>query len=120
MNNAPASGYEEDVGSRTTVRVIAHSSTPHLKKNPKYLVDIPSPTEYVVGWGPAKALSTTGSGFAFNTLKASAEKYKKTGFFYLTQEQMNKADEIFEAETGVPRYVTLILFGYRHDTSQRQ
>ena len=54
-----------------------------------------------------------------NTLKASAEKYKKTGFFYLTQEQMNKADEIFEAETGVPRYVTLILFGYRHDTSQR-
>ncbi|XP_071802052.1 alpha-N-acetylgalactosaminide alpha-2,6-sialyltransferase 3-like isoform X1 [Asterias amurensis] len=103
MNNAPASGYEEDVGSRTTVRVIAHSSTPHLKKNPKYLVDIPSPTEYVVGWGPPKALSTTGSGFAFNTLKASAEKYKKTGFFYLTQEQMNKADEIFEAETGVPR-----------------
>ncbi len=106
MNNAPASGYEEDVGSRTTVRVIAHSSTPHLKQNHQNLVGKPSPAQYVVGWGPAKPMSTSGSGYAFNTLRDTAKKYKEAGFFYLTQEQMNKADEVFEAETGVQRYCT--------------
>ncbi|XP_038046300.1 alpha-N-acetylgalactosaminide alpha-2,6-sialyltransferase 3-like isoform X2 [Patiria miniata] len=102
MNDAPVPSYEEDVGSRTTVRVVGHAATPNLKNKRKFLLQ-DSSSRYVVGWGPSKAMQTNGKGYAYKHLKDLTQKFPKVGFFYLTQEQMAKADEIFEAETGKPR-----------------
>ncbi|XP_022101058.1 alpha-N-acetylgalactosaminide alpha-2,6-sialyltransferase 3-like isoform X2 [Acanthaster planci] len=102
MNDAPVPSYEEDVGSRTTVRVVGHAATPNLRNRRKYLLQ-ESSSRYVIGWGPAKPMQTNGRGYAYKYLKDLAKQFKEVDFFYLTQEQMAKADQIFEEETGKPR-----------------
>jgi hypothetical protein len=102
MNDAPVPSYEEDVGSRTTVRVVGHAATPNLRKHRKLLLR-DSPSRIVIGWGPAKPMQTNGKGYAYSHLKEVAKQFPSLDFFYLTQKQMAKADEIFEEETGMPR-----------------
>ncbi|KAJ7332578.1 hypothetical protein JRQ81_014758 [Phrynocephalus forsythii] len=59
MNNAPTKGYEDDVGKRTTVRVVSHTSVPLLLKNPEYFFKETNSTIYVI-WGPFRNMRKDG------------------------------------------------------------
>ncbi|NXY91802.1 SIA7C sialyltransferase, partial [Alcedo cyanopectus] len=61
MNNAPTRGYEEDVGRRTTVRVVSHTSVPLLLKDPRYFFREANGTLYVI-WGPLRNMRKDGGG----------------------------------------------------------
>nr|XP_046230600.1 alpha-N-acetyl-neuraminyl-2,3-beta-galactosyl-1,3-N-acetyl-galactosaminide alpha-2,6-sialyltransferase isoform X4 [Scatophagus argus] len=85
MNNAPTAGYERDVGVRTSVRVVSHTSVPLLVKNELHYFQQSADTTYVF-WGPERNMRQDGKGRIFNALLRIAKRMKtgaflSTGFF---------------------------------------
>uniref|UniRef100_A0A8C6UE61 Alpha-N-acetylgalactosaminide alpha-2,6-sialyltransferase 3 n=1 Tax=Neogobius melanostomus TaxID=47308 RepID=A0A8C6UE61_9GOBI len=105
MNNAPTSGYEKDVGSRTTVRVVSHTSAPLLIKNEHYFFTQSRNTTYVF-WGPERNMRQDGKGRIFNALLKMAKKYPDANIYSVTREKIQYCDNIFQNETGKNRMKT--------------
>lgn len=102
MNNAPTKGYEEDVGRRTTVRVVSHTSVPLLLKNPEYFFKETNNTVYVV-WGPFRNMRRDGNGIVYNMLKKTVDSYPTAKIYVTTEKRMSYCDAIFKKETGKDR-----------------
>lgn len=105
MNNAPILGYEKDVGSRTTVRVVSHTSVPLLMKNERYYFQQSADTTYIV-WGPERNMRQDGKGRIFNALLKIANKYPKVRIYAVTREKIEYCDIMFQNETGKNRMKT--------------
>lgn len=103
MNNAPTQGYEKDVGSRTTVRVVSHTSVPLLLKNERYYFQHSADTIYVF-WGPERNMRQDGKGRIFNVLLKIAMKYPNVRMYAVTREKILYCDRVFQNETGKNRY----------------
>uniref|UniRef100_A0A4W6D7E0 ST6 N-acetylgalactosaminide alpha-2,6-sialyltransferase 4 n=1 Tax=Lates calcarifer TaxID=8187 RepID=A0A4W6D7E0_LATCA len=102
MNNAPTQGYERDVGNRTSVRVVSHTSVPLLVKNEHYYFQESADTTYVV-WGPDRNMRQDGKGRTFNTLLRIAMKYPDVRIYAVTKEKIQYCDSVFQNETGKNR-----------------
>ncbi|XP_063284012.1 alpha-N-acetylgalactosaminide alpha-2,6-sialyltransferase 3 [Pelobates fuscus] len=102
MNNSPTKGYSEDVGEKTTVRVVSHTSVPLLLKNPDYFFKETNNTIYVI-WGPFRNMREDGKGIVYNMLKRTAEKYSNAKIYITTEKRMDYCDFIFKEETGRDR-----------------
>lgn len=105
MNNAPTQGYEKDVGSRTSVRVVSHTSVPLLVKNEHYYFNQSAGTTYVI-WGPERNMRQDGKGRTFNALLKVAEKYPNVRIYAVTSEKVQYCDGVFQNETGKNRMKT--------------
>ncbi|XP_043999876.1 alpha-N-acetyl-neuraminyl-2,3-beta-galactosyl-1,3-N-acetyl-galactosaminide alpha-2,6-sialyltransferase isoform X1 [Gambusia affinis] len=105
MNNAPTRGYEKDVGNRTTIRVVSHTSVPLLVGNEKYYFKQSASTTYVF-WGPKRNMRQDGKGIIFNVLLKLAIKYRKLNMYVLTQDKIEYCDSVFQNETGKNRMKT--------------
>lgn len=103
MNNAPTLGYEKDVGSSTSVRVVSHTSVPLLVKNERYYFQQSANTTYVF-WGPDRNMRQDGKGRIFNTLLKIAKKYPNVRIYTVTREKIQDCDSVFQNETGKNRY----------------
>uniref|UniRef100_A0A803K672 ST6 (alpha-N-acetyl-neuraminyl-2,3-beta-galactosyl-1,3)-N-acetylgalactosaminide alpha-2,6-sialyltransferase 3 n=1 Tax=Xenopus tropicalis TaxID=8364 RepID=A0A803K672_XENTR len=104
MNNAPTKGYTEDVGKRTTVRVVSHTSVPLLLKDPKYFFKEANNTIYVI-WGPFRNMRDDGKGIIYNMLKRTAESYRSAKIYITTELRMKHCDHMFKEETGRDRHL---------------
>lgn len=102
MNAAPTQGFEADVGNKTTVRVISHSSVRRLTHNEAFFFNQEANTRYVV-WGPERNMRNDGKGRVFNILVKLALKYPSTHIYALSREKMMQCDRIFQNETGKNR-----------------
>ncbi|XP_058861237.1 alpha-N-acetylgalactosaminide alpha-2,6-sialyltransferase 3-like [Acipenser ruthenus] len=102
MNNAPTLGYEDDVGSKTSLRVISHTSVPLLLRNETRFFRQEADTVYVV-WGPERNMRQDGKGRVYNALVKVTEKYPDAHIYMLTREKMLECDGIFQNETGKDR-----------------
>lgn len=102
MNNAPTQGFERDVGRRTTLRVVSHTSVPLLLQKPQYFFGQANDTVYVV-WGPLRNMRKDGKGIVYNMLKQAAENYPQARIYVTTEERMNYCDTVFKKETGKDR-----------------
>ncbi|XP_030219635.1 alpha-N-acetylgalactosaminide alpha-2,6-sialyltransferase 3 [Gadus morhua] len=110
MNNAPVRGFEGDVGRRTTLRVVSHTSVPLLLKRPQHFFGASSAgassgandTVYVV-WGPLRNMRRDGRGVVYNMLRQAAERYPQARIYVTTEERMNHCDTVFKKETGKDR-----------------
>ncbi|KAL2097827.1 hypothetical protein ACEWY4_007034 [Coilia grayii] len=102
MNNAPTRGFEGDVGQRTTLRVVSHTSVPLLLQKPQYFFGQANDTVYVV-WGPLRNMRKDGKGIVYNMLKQAAENYPQARIYVTTEERMNYCDMVFKKETGKDR-----------------
>lgn len=107
MNNAPTHGYERDVGSKTSLRVVSHTSVPLLLKNESYYFRQMTGTTYVI-WGPERNMRQDGKGRIFNILLKVATKYPKAKMYVVTREKIQYCDSIFQNETGKNRYSKVI------------
>lgn len=105
MNNAPTVGYEKDVGSHTTLRVVSHTSAPLLIKNEQYYFRQSINTTYVF-WGPERNMRQDGKGKVFNALLKMAKKYPDTKIYSVTREKIQYCDNVFQKETGKNRMKT--------------
>uniref|UniRef100_A0A452HCL4 Uncharacterized protein n=1 Tax=Gopherus agassizii TaxID=38772 RepID=A0A452HCL4_9SAUR len=102
MNNAPTKGYEVDVGKKTTIRVVSHTSVPLLLKNPEYFFKETNSTIYVI-WGPFRNMRKDGNGIVYNMLKKAVDSYPDAKIYVTTEKRMNYCDGVFKEETGKDR-----------------
>uniref|UniRef100_A0A8D2QKI8 ST6 N-acetylgalactosaminide alpha-2,6-sialyltransferase 4 n=1 Tax=Zosterops lateralis melanops TaxID=1220523 RepID=A0A8D2QKI8_ZOSLA len=102
MNHAPTAGYERDVGARSTIRVVSHTSVPLLLGNQPYFFQQSQKTLYFI-WGPAKKMSREKMGSTYRALLKVVEKYPQLQIYTLTEEKMTYCDDIFQNETGKNR-----------------
>lgn len=102
MNNAPTRGFEHDVGRRTTLRVVSHTSVPLLLQKPQYFFGQGNDTIYVV-WGPLRNMRKDGKGIVYNMLRQAAENYPHARIYVTTEDRMNYCDMVFKKETGKDR-----------------
>ncbi|XP_013862033.1 alpha-N-acetyl-neuraminyl-2,3-beta-galactosyl-1,3-N-acetyl-galactosaminide alpha-2,6-sialyltransferase [Austrofundulus limnaeus] len=105
MNNAPTAGYEKDVGSRTSVRVVSHTSVPLLVKNERHYFQQRAGTTYVF-WGPERNMRQDGKGHVFNVLLRMAAKYPNVRLYAMTKDKIEDCDGVFQNETGKDRMKT--------------
>lgn len=108
MNDAPTVEYENDVGSRTSVRVASHTSVPLLLKNKRYYFQESGNTTYVF-WGPERNMRRDGKGRVFNALLRTAKKYPNVQMFAVTRERIQYCDRMFQLETGKDRFSVLVI-----------
>ncbi|XP_077472460.1 alpha-N-acetylgalactosaminide alpha-2,6-sialyltransferase 3 isoform X2 [Stigmatopora argus] len=102
MNNAPTRGFERDVGQRTTLRVVSHTSVPLLLQRPQHFFGQNNETVYVV-WGPLRNMRTDGKGVVYNMLRQAADSYPQARIYATTEDRMNYCDMVFKKETGKDR-----------------
>ncbi|NXB91799.1 SIA7D sialyltransferase, partial [Vidua chalybeata] len=102
MNHAPTTGYEQDVGARSTIRVVSHTSVPLLLGNQPYFFQQSQETLYFI-WGPAKKMSREKMGSTYQALVKVTEKYPQLQIYTLTEEKMTYCDDVFQNETGKNR-----------------
>lgn len=105
MNNAPTRGFEKDVGSRTSVRVVSHTSVPLLVKKEQYYFQQSADTTYVI-WGPERNMRQDGKGRVFNALLKIAKKYPHVRIYAVTRDKIQDCDGVFQNETGKNRMKT--------------
>uniref|UniRef100_A0A5F8GNY7 alpha-N-acetylneuraminyl-2,3-beta-galactosyl-1,3-N-acetylgalactosaminide6-alpha-sialyltransferase n=2 Tax=Monodelphis domestica TaxID=13616 RepID=A0A5F8GNY7_MONDO len=102
MNQAPTAGYEADVGHRSTLRMVSHTSVPLLLRNQSYFFQQARDTVYVV-WGPGKRMNRDQGGSTYRTLLKVKEMYPGVQLYTLTDRMMAYCDEVFQNETGKNR-----------------
>ncbi|GCC38656.1 alpha-N-acetylgalactosaminide alpha-2,6-sialyltransferase 3 isoform X1 [Chiloscyllium punctatum] len=102
MNNAPTAGFETDVGTRTTIRVVSHTSVPLLTQRQQHYFEEANGTIYVI-WGPYRNMRQDGKGGTYNALRQIARSYPHAKIYLTTEERMNYCDKVFQQETGKDR-----------------
>lgn len=101
MNTAPTAGYEADVGSRSTLRVVSHTSVPPLLRNQTYFFQHSQDTVYVI-WGPPRQMDID-QGITYRALLQAKGKFPGVNIYTLTQSMMARCDQVFQNETGKNR-----------------
>ncbi|XP_059496044.1 alpha-N-acetylgalactosaminide alpha-2,6-sialyltransferase 3-like isoform X3 [Stegostoma tigrinum] len=98
MNNAPTEGYEADVGSVTTVRVVSHTSTPWLLRQNTFRSHLNN--SIYIFWGPHRNMRRDGKGMVYNMLRTVQNRFPSAKLYTVTEEQMRYCDMAFKKETG--------------------
>lgn len=102
MNDAPIIGYQRDVGKRTSVRIMAHSSLQRVLRNRQQLLNSSLDTVFIF-WGPSQVMRRDGKGHVFNNLRQLKQTMPKVKIYIISRIQMLKFDELFKKETGIDR-----------------
>lgn len=103
MNDAPTRGYGLDVGNRTSLRVIAHSSIQRILRNRHDLLNVSQGTVFIF-WGPSSYMRRDGKGQVYNNLQLLSQVLPRLKAFMITRHKMLQFDELFKQETGKDRY----------------
>ncbi|XP_062280251.1 alpha-N-acetylgalactosaminide alpha-2,6-sialyltransferase 5b [Scomber scombrus] len=102
MNDAPSVGFQRDVGGRTSLRVIAHSSLQRVLRSRQELLNVSQDTVFIF-WGPSNAMRRDGKGHVYNNLKLLKQLLPKLKVYIISRIKMLKFDELFKNETGIDR-----------------
>ncbi|XP_054610438.1 alpha-N-acetylgalactosaminide alpha-2,6-sialyltransferase 5 isoform X1 [Dunckerocampus dactyliophorus] len=106
MNDAPASGgYASDVGRRTSLRVIAHSSMQRVLRSRQQLINASQDTVFVF-WGPSNYMRRDGKGLVYNNLRLMSQVLPKLKVYIISWQKMLHFDELFKRETGKDRRIS--------------
>ncbi|XP_065784332.1 alpha-N-acetylgalactosaminide alpha-2,6-sialyltransferase 5 [Muntiacus reevesi] len=105
MNDAPTRGYGRDVGNRTSLRVIAHSSIQRILRNRHDLLNVSQGTVFIF-WGPSSYMRRDGKGQVYNNLQLLSRVLPRLKAFMITRHKMLQFDELFKRETGKDRKIS--------------
>ncbi|XP_053448539.1 alpha-N-acetylgalactosaminide alpha-2,6-sialyltransferase 5 isoform X2 [Nycticebus coucang] len=105
MNDAPTRGYGRDVGNRTSLRVIAHSSIQRILRNRQDLLNVSQGTVFIF-WGPSSYMRRDGKGQVYNNLQLLSQVLPRLKAFMITRHKMLQFDELFKQETGKDRKIS--------------
>ncbi|XP_075837158.1 alpha-N-acetylgalactosaminide alpha-2,6-sialyltransferase 5 [Microtus pennsylvanicus] len=105
MNDAPTRGYGLDVGNRTSLRVIAHSSIQRILRNRHDLLNVSQGTVFIF-WGPSSYMRRDGKGQVYNNLQLLSQVLPRLKAFMITRHKMLQFDELFKQETGKDRKIS--------------
>lgn len=102
MNDAPTSGYEADVGNRTSLRVVAHSSVFRVARRPGEFLNRTGDT-VVIFWGPPTKVGKEAKGTLYRLIQRVSMTYSNLSSFTIAPNKMRKFDSLFQKETGRDR-----------------
>ncbi|KAB0406875.1 hypothetical protein E2I00_002004, partial [Balaenoptera physalus] len=102
MNQAPTVGFEADVGRRSTLRVISHTSVPLLLRNYSHYFQQARDTVYVV-WGQGRHMDRALGGRTYRVLLQLTRTYPGLQVYTFTERMMAYCDQVFQDETGKNR-----------------
>ncbi|XP_032884918.1 alpha-N-acetylgalactosaminide alpha-2,6-sialyltransferase 5 isoform X1 [Amblyraja radiata] len=102
MNDAPTRGYQEDVGRRTSLRVVAHSSIQRLLQKGGELLNASHNPAFIF-WGPSSCLRRDGKGRLYNQLQLIHRFLPALRLHTISRHKMLYFDQLFERETGKDR-----------------
>ncbi|XP_028974831.1 alpha-N-acetylgalactosaminide alpha-2,6-sialyltransferase 5 isoform X2 [Esox lucius] len=106
MNDAPTShGYGLDVGRRTSLRVIAHSSMQRVLRSRHELLNASQDTVFIF-WGPSSYMRRDGKGLVYNNLRLMNQVLPKLKVYIISWQKMLQFDELFKRETGKDRRIS--------------
>lgn len=112
MNSAPTSGFEEDVGSRTTVRVMGHVNlmkiNSSMEEQQEIFINSSTRTNKMIIPWLFGVKSNKRRDKYYLIAKNFSEAYRSTEFYVLSSKKMVEAEKIFQAETGISRYSRLV------------
>ncbi|XP_063955275.1 alpha-N-acetyl-neuraminyl-2,3-beta-galactosyl-1,3-N-acetyl-galactosaminide alpha-2,6-sialyltransferase-like isoform X1 [Lytechinus pictus] len=105
MNNSPVEGFEEDVGARTTLRIVCHMSTEPVNADSASLLNPSnkqSRPEKIVFFG----LNEPNHRWALEKAEIMVKNYPEVDFYSLDEVGELEFDLIFQNETGKNKYDT--------------
>ncbi|XP_010898956.1 alpha-N-acetylgalactosaminide alpha-2,6-sialyltransferase 5b isoform X2 [Esox lucius] len=103
MNDAPTSnGFRKDVGQRTSLRVIAHSSLQRVLRSRQELLNTSQDSVFLF-WGPSSCMRRDGKGLVFNNLRLVNQLLPQLRVYVIPRLKMLQFDELFKKETGKDR-----------------
>ncbi|XP_037537812.1 alpha-N-acetylgalactosaminide alpha-2,6-sialyltransferase 5 [Nematolebias whitei] len=106
MNDAPtAGGYARDVGRRTSLRVIAHSSMQRVLRSRHELLNASQDAVFIF-WGPSNYMRRDGKGLVYNNLRLMNQVLPKLKVYIISWQKMLQFDDLFEKETGKDRKIS--------------
>ncbi|XP_074545419.1 alpha-N-acetylgalactosaminide alpha-2,6-sialyltransferase 5 [Halichoeres trimaculatus] len=106
MNDAPtARGYARDVGNRTSLRVIAHSSMQRVLRSRHELLNASQDAVFIF-WGPSMYMRRDGKGLVYNNLRLMNQVLPKLRVYIISLQKMLQFDELFKKETGKDRRIS--------------
>ncbi|XP_043989606.1 alpha-N-acetylgalactosaminide alpha-2,6-sialyltransferase 5 [Gambusia affinis] len=106
MNDAPTAGaYGQDVGRRTSLRVIAHSSMQRVLRSRHELLNASQDTVFIF-WGPSNYMRRDGKGLVYNNLRLMNQVLPKLKVYIISWQKMLQFDELFKKETGKDRKIS--------------
>ncbi|XP_069370464.1 alpha-N-acetylgalactosaminide alpha-2,6-sialyltransferase 6 isoform X1 [Paralichthys olivaceus] len=103
MNDAPTLGYETDVGSRTTLRVVAHSSVFRVVRRPAEFLHRMDNNPVIIFWGPPNKIGKEGKGTLYRLIQRVSMTYSNLSCFSIIPSKMRRFDSLFHKETGRDR-----------------
>ncbi|XP_072918694.1 alpha-N-acetylgalactosaminide alpha-2,6-sialyltransferase 5 isoform X2 [Hemitrygon akajei] len=102
MNDAPTRGYQEDVGRRTSLRVVAHSSIQRLLQKGSELLNASRQAAFIF-WGPSSCMRRDGKGRLYNQLQLIHRMAPHLKLHTISRQKMLHFDQLFKRETGKDR-----------------
>ncbi|XP_042734909.1 alpha-N-acetylgalactosaminide alpha-2,6-sialyltransferase 6 isoform X1 [Lagopus leucura] len=98
MNDAPTTGYEADVGNKTTFRVVAHSSVYRVLRRPQEFVN-KTPETILIFWGPPAKMQKG----LLKIIQRVGASFPNMTAYIVSPHRMKQFDELFRGETGKDR-----------------
>ncbi|XP_066537431.1 alpha-N-acetylgalactosaminide alpha-2,6-sialyltransferase 5 isoform X1 [Hoplias malabaricus] len=106
MNDAPSGrGFGVDVGWRTSLRVIAHSSMQRVLRSRHELLNSSHETVFIF-WGPSSYMRRDGKGLVYNNLRLMNQVLPKLKVYIISWQKMLQFDDLFKKETGKDRKIS--------------
>ncbi|XP_035279419.1 alpha-N-acetylgalactosaminide alpha-2,6-sialyltransferase 5 [Anguilla anguilla] len=105
MNDAPTAGYRRDVGQRTSLRVVAHSSMQRVLRSRQELLNASQDTVFIF-WGPGNYMRRDGKGLVYNNLRLMNQVLPRLKVYIISRQKMLQFDELFKRETGKDRKIS--------------
>lgn len=109
MNDAPTTGYESDVGNRTTLRVVAHSSVFRVVRRPNEFLRHTDSHPVIIFWGPPNKIGKDAKGTLYRLIQRVSMTYRDFSCFTVTPSKMRRFDSLFQRETGRDRWVSRVV-----------
>ncbi|KAM8995887.1 alpha-N-acetylgalactosaminide alpha-2,6-sialyltransferase 6 isoform 1-T2 [Ara ararauna] len=98
MNDAPTTGYEADVGNKTSFRVVAHSSLYRVLKRPQEFVN-KTPETIFIFWGPPAKMQKS----LLKIIQRVSASFPNMTAYVVSPGRMKQFDDLFRGETGKDR-----------------
>ncbi|XP_006029782.1 alpha-N-acetylgalactosaminide alpha-2,6-sialyltransferase 6 [Alligator sinensis] len=98
MNDAPTTGYEADVGNKTSFRVVAHSSIYQVLKKPQEFVN-KTPETIFIFWGPPSKMQRS----LLRIIQRVSMSFPNMSAYVVSPGRMKQFDDLFRGETGKDR-----------------
>lgn len=98
MNDAPTTGYNADVGNKTSFRVVAHSSLYRVLKRPQEFVN-KTPETIFIFWGPPTKMQKS----LLKIIQRVCTSFPNMTAYVVSPSRMKQFDDLFRGETGKDR-----------------